>query len=504
MDGYSNSRGTLLSRGRAAPLSLMMLSALALAACGGGGGGGSNNPPANNPPTANAGADKTGNFPEAVSLAGSGTDPENASLTYAWSATGPGTATFSAANAANTNVTFSDPGTYTVTLSVNDGTNAAVTDSATVTVTAAYPTTTWTTATPAEVGLDVAKLDAAKAYATSVPRNFPNATSDGGGSGMVIRYGKVAYTWGDQTVAYDLKSTTKSIGGIALFLALDNANSGLTLATNAIAKLDILGTPPNSNDVNRRSAITIEQLATHTAGFDKPDPTVASDPNDDGVLSNDPGTVWRYSDAGLNWLADVLTATFNDDLNTVLFNNVLTPIGVTPSALQWRLSTARARPLPGTSLERRELAAGISANVDAMARVGYLFLRQGVWANNQRIISAASVALAHEPRGANASLSVLPTPADFPKAPVNYGVLWWTNKNTDTTDPLANVPRDAYWSWGLGESLIVVIPSLDLVIVRAGVPDQSNAARTGWNQGWDGNYEVLRPFLEPIAQAVTP
>ncbi|MET0657775.1 MAG: hypothetical protein ABW110_06415, partial [Steroidobacteraceae bacterium] len=109
-----------------------------------------------------------------------------------------------------------------------------------------------------------------------------------------------------------------------------------------------------------------------------------------------------------------------------------------------------------------------------------------------------------EPRSASASLNVEPTPADFPKAPVNYGVLWWTNKNTTSSDPLANVPRDAYWSWGLGDSLIVVIPSLDLVIVRAGVPDESNATRTAWNTGWNGDYAALQPFIEPIVQGTTP
>ncbi|MET0659843.1 MAG: serine hydrolase, partial [Steroidobacteraceae bacterium] len=444
MDGYSDSRGTVLSRGRATPLSFLVMSALALAACGGGGGGddngGSTPPPApatNQAPTANAGADKTGNFPEAVSLDGTGTDPENATLTYAWTVTaGPGTGTFTAPTAADTNVTFSAPGTYTVQLSVSDGTNTAVTDTATVTVTATYPTTTWTTATPAEVGLDQAKLDQAKTYATSIPRNFPaSTTSDNGGSGMVIRYGKVAYTWGDQTVRYDLKSTTKSIGGVALFLALDDTNSGVTLATNARSKLDILGTPPANSDT-WRSAITVEQLATHTAGFLKSDPNLTTD---DGVLDDAPGTVWRYSDAGLNWLADVLTASFNADLNTVLFDRALTPIGITSTSLQWRTNAARTTPLPGTALERRELASGIRANVDAMARVGYLFLRKGLWANDQRIISESSVALAHEPRSASASLNVEPTPADFPKAPVNYGVLWWTNKNTTSSDPLANV-----------------------------------------------------------------
>lgn len=510
MNGYSNSRGMLLPRVSARTLSLAIVSALTLAACGGGGGGsssgsnggGSNNPPpaANQAPTANAGADKTAAFPEPVQLTGTASDPENATLTYTWTQTaGPGSTTFSAASALTTNATFSAPGDYTLRLSVSDGTNTT-TDDVAVSIPALYPSASaWTVATPAEVGLNATLLDQAKQQATSFPRDFPSTTtSDNGGSGMIIRYGKLAYQWGDTTVRYDLKSTTKSIGGIALLLGIDDGV--VALDTNAASKVSSIGTPPANSD-SWRNAITVEQLATHSAGFLKSDP---SSTTDDGVLDDAPGTVWRYSDAGLNWLADVLTASLNTDLNTALTSRVLTPLNITSASFTWRANAARVTPLPGTSLERRELASGISANVDAMARIGYLFLRQGLWANNQRVISAPSVDLVHEPRSLIASLPIEPTPADFPKATVNYGVLWWTNKNTVSGDPLENVPRDAYWSWGLGESLIVVIPTLDLVIVRAGVPDQSNANRTGWNQGWNGDYAALKPFLEPIAQAANP
>ncbi|MEN9935542.1 MAG: gamma-glutamyltransferase, partial [Chloroflexota bacterium] len=58
---------------------------------------------------------------------------------------------------------------------------------------------------------------------------------------------------------------------------------------------------------------------------------------------------------------------------------------------------------------------------------------------------------------------------------------------------LPNVPRDAYWAWGLGDSLIVVIPSLDIVVARAG---------SGWRAGWNPNYAVLQPFLDPIVSSV--
>ncbi|MDP6061011.1 MAG: hypothetical protein QGH33_19045, partial [Pirellulaceae bacterium] len=71
----------------------------------------------------------------------------------------------------------------------------------------------------------------------------------------------------------------------------------------------------------------------------------------------------------------------------------------------------------------------------------------------------------------------------------HYGLLWWNN--ADGT--LKRVPRDAFWSWGLYDSLILVIPSLDIVVSRAG---------KSWEQNWSGHYDVLRPFFEPIVLSV--
>lgn len=524
MEGYSNSRGALLPRGRATPLSLLIMSALALAACGGGGGGGGGSGGSgggggggttNSPPTADAGADKTGNFPEAVSLDGTGTDPENAALTYAWTATptapATGTATFTAANAADTNVTFSDPGTYTVTLSVSDGTNAAVTDSATVTVTPTYPTATWTTAIPADVGLTAAKLDEARDYSTTT-NPTQTTPADVGGSGIVIRYGKLVYSWGDPVnIRYDLKSTTKSIGGLALFLAL--AENKVTLDTFAQS---VLGTQfaadPSDNQTNHPdyvSAISVKQLATHTAGFEKADATrvdVNLDGIDDapnnGLLLAAPDAEWRYSDAGLNWLADVLTFVNNEDLSTVVKTKIFDPVGIATggaAGLVWRVNLSRTTTLDvnGTSVPRRELASGISSNVDAMARIGYLMLRKGVW-NGTQVIPGAQVALAHQPQ---TTAPLANQNGVFADANSNYGLLWWTN----ASGAIAGLPTDAYWSWGLGESLIVVIPSLDLVIARAGAqPANTGTTNREWNDGWDGDYAVLAPFLRPFAEAAAP
>jgi CubicO group peptidase (beta-lactamase class C family) len=441
MNGYPNSRGSLLPRVRARSLSLAILSTFVLAACGGGGGGGDDDgggtppPPANQAPSANAGTDKTAAFPEPVSLTGSGTDPENATLTYTWSQqSGPGTTAFSAASAATTNATFSAPGNYTLRLTVSDGTNSAF-DDAVVAIPALYPSATWTTATPADVKLNAAKLDEARTYSQ---QTNPNGLS--GGTGAVIRYGKLVYSWGDiysqSAERYDVKSTTKSIGGLALLFALHE--NQLTLDTTAQAILGAqFASPPTTNQslhADWVQAINVRHLATHTAGFVKPDAAFAAD--DDGELVSAPGTTWRYSDAGLNWLADVLTFKYSSDLYTVVKARVFDPLGISSitgaggaASIRWRDNALRDPNLNvnGTPVPRRELAAGMFANIDAMARIGYFMLRKGNW-NGTQLLPENLVALVHQPP-LDPNAVTIDDPTAFPQATTNYGLLWWTNKS---------------------------------------------------------------------------
>lgn len=465
----------------------------ALAACGGGGGGGDGgapsapaNPPVNQAPVAKAGADQTVEFPLGATLQGSATDDGVVSaLTYAWSAA-TGGVTFASPSSATTDVTFPSAGSYELTLTVNDGTTTG-TDKVVVTVSpAVYPAADddtqpdrgWTRVASADVGMNQAKLDEASTYALT-----------GGGSGIILRRGRLVHSWGDIDQRYDLKSTTKSMGGIALGLAIDEAR--VALGDLAKDRLPDIGNPPVENVATGwLPLITIEQLATHTAGFDKP--------GDYQELLYQPGTTWSYSDCGLNWLADLLTNVYAEDLSTLMTRRVWSVLGIQPDDLTWRPSSFRPGPrLNG--IEHRELASGITANVNAMARVGLLFLRKGVWAD-QRILSESFIETVHTPQPAAVS-TTNPDAANYPGAPGDYGVLWWTNVGGQ----LANVPRDTYWAWGLGESLIVVIPSLDLVIVRAGPQVLAGSTGRVWNDNdWNGDYTVLTPFLDPIVQSITP
>jgi CubicO group peptidase (beta-lactamase class C family) len=333
-----------------------------------------------------------------------------------------------------------------------------------------WPGTTWATATPQEMGMDPSKLEEARNYALSA-----------GGSGMVIRGGVLVMRWGSTTQTYDLKSAGKSIGMTALGLAMQD---GLVrLEDLAGSHHPNIGLPPDSNLAHGwLDEITIHHLATMTAGFDKHGGYTE--------LLFRPGSGWAYSDGGPNWLAEALTLVYQQDLYTLLAQRVFTPLGIPESQLSWRDHYYRPSTIDG--IVNREFG-GISASVDAMVRLGLLYLRGGRW-NSGQILDPGfvqAVGISQSP------LFGLPEvdPQIYPQASEHYGLMWWNNADGS----MPNVPRDAYWAWGLYESLIVVIPSLDIVATRA--------SWGGWQDVdsenlWTSDYQFIQPFIEPIAQSV--
>ena len=318
--------------------------------------------------------------------------------------------------------------------------------------------------------MDEATLLAARDYALS-----------GGGSGAITRGGKLILSWGDLQKRYDLKSTTKSIGVTALGLALKDGK--MELADRARLYHPELGIPPQSNrKAGWLDKITLFHLATQTAGFDK----------DGGFrdLLFEPGTQWSYSDGGPNWLAECITLVYQQDLQELMFERVFGPLGIQRDDLRWRENAYREATITDSKINtvgRREFGSGIHANVDAMARFGYLYLRRGRWGDEQ-IIPESFV---DEARRVQTSGLPVFRPEIYPGASSHYGLLWWNNAD----GRLVSVPRDAYWSWGLYDSLIVVIPSLDIVIARAG---------SSWDEQRGSHYGKLGPFLEPIVASVIP
>ena len=333
----------------------------------------------------------------------------------------------------------------------------------------------WPSASAFEMGMDAERLSQARDYALT-----------GDGSGVIIRRGHVVMRWGDQQRKYDLKSTSKSIGITALGLAIADGKIGL----DDLAKKHhpSIGVPPDSNaESGWLDELTIGHLATQTAGFAKQ--------GGYQPLLFRPGTQWHYSDCGPNWLAECVTLAYRRDLEDLLFERVFTPIGITSSDLHWRQNAYRPHQIEG--IDRREFGSGVHANVNAMARIGLLYLQNGKWSQRQ-LIPASFVAAVSRPDADTIGLPVHEREtssrkqgtSEFGNAAKHYGLLWWNNGD----GILKHVPKDAYWSWGLYDSLILVCPSLDLVVARAG---------KSWKRSKDAeHYDVLKPFLSPICNSM--
>jgi CubicO group peptidase (beta-lactamase class C family) len=130
------------------------------------------------------------------------------------------------------------------------------------------------------------------------------------GTGSIDVYvdGSLAGSIGPRAAAYDLKSSTKSFGGLLLCLALKDGKVALSdLGAKYVANF---GQPSTA----AAQKVTLKELATHTAGFDKAGGFVP--------ILYTPGSAFAYSDGGANWLADVLTSAYRQDLAALFRNRI--------------------------------------------------------------------------------------------------------------------------------------------------------------------------------------
>lgn len=281
---------------------------------------------------------------------------------------------------------------------------------------------------------------------------------------LVIRRGWIAAEFGPPT-PFDVGSVSKSVTGLAVARLL-HLSADMRLGRELDPKTRVAELLPASFGARdpRFRKIQLAHLLSMTSGLEPDDDPYRPDYGPDRVLGRpivaEPGTVWAYCSATVDLLALALQNVTGRSLSDFVNEQIAAPIGMAPTS--WGRYAGNDRACCAANMTARDLA-----------RIGWLLLAEGRWARTGRVETMLSRKLARlltRPSKIARRAVFAPTPnSPFqvePDSPAAYGKLFWTNATGTMLGP--SVPRDAFYAHGFRESLLVVVPSLELVLVRDG------------------------------------
>ncbi|MFO1069651.1 MAG: serine hydrolase domain-containing protein [Geminicoccaceae bacterium] len=279
---------------------------------------------------------------------------------------------------------------------------------------------------------------------------------------LVIRNGYVVGDWGRRD-AYGVASVSKSLTGLTMAKLFDLAAAG-RIARGIRPDEEVHELLPASwgaADADRRK-VKIWHLLTMTSGLapdDMPNRPGYADYILRQPMQHTPGTSWSYASLPVDLLSIAVQRTTGRTLRELFNTHVAAPIGV--PAVQWGTFGTYTGASSRAALKARDLA-----------RLGYLVMMNGRWGTSGSqfsVISAGRAHQLHEECCATSAAFRKTANSPFPvhsTSPTHYGELWWTNRLHAGLG--RSVPADAFYAHGYRETLLVVVPSLNLVVVRYG------------------------------------
>ena len=159
-------------------------------------------------------------------------------------------------------------------------------------------------------------------------------------------------------------------------------------------------------------------------------------------MACDPATCYEYNSGNAHLLSVIVQQVTEQTEANYLQGRLFAPLGIAPPT--WRQS-----PQGETAG-----AFGLELNARAVAKLGFLYLNQGVWAG-QQIVPAEWVAASTTQQSSGTS------PAGVNLGQAGYGYLWWVMSQRDPP---------AYFASGFGGQLLYVVPALDLIVATGMTP----------------------------------
>lgn len=287
------------------------------------------------------------------------------------------------------------------------------------------------------------------------------------------------------------------VGGVGLMMAMHDGR---------ITPDDLAATyiPQWTNDP-QRSRVTVRHLASHTSGIEDAEADGLphgqltgwkgdfwkglSPPSDPFTIARDlapvcdvPGTNERYSNPGMAMLAYCITASLrgmpDPDLRSLLRHRIMEPMGVPQE--EWSVGYSTQTQVDGLTLVATWGGGAYSPN--AVARLGRLMLRRGSWEGKQLALS-----------------SVVERVTQHSGMPGHSGLGWWVNAPWHGSKLWSSAPEDAFGGAGAGQQFLLIVPSLDLIVVRNGEHLDNDLSF------WEGlEQHVVRPVLQLLPLASPP
>jgi CubicO group peptidase (beta-lactamase class C family) len=299
-----------------------------------------------------------------------------------------------------------------------------------------WPTQGWQTSIPEEQGMDSATLAGLVAFGKM--RSFDSV--------LLVRHGRIVletyYAPYSGDTPHAINSATKSVMGSLIGIALKD---GLLDRLDRPV-LDFFHDRPIENVDERKKAITIQHLLDMTSGIDWHDPLTGRPETFfemmhspdwigftlDRPMSNAPGETFNYNTGNSQLLSAIITKLTGMNARDYAQARLFTPLGI--SNANWpRDPQGHATGGFGMAMLPRD-----------MAKIGYLYLRNGAW-EDKRILSPAWID----------KVSHAVVDMKLPGAPdLRYSNSFW-----------ALPSKQVYMAVGYHCQLIMVFHELDIVAV---------------------------------------
>jgi len=252
------------------------------------------------------------------------------------------------------------------------------------------------------------------------------------------------------TDLHTMQSISKTVTSVIIGAAMQRGDFKARLDTPVLKYFDV-SKVKNVDDRKRRT--TLRDLLTMTAGFDwDDDGFYAGDPrndtsmmeaSDDWVqyaidkpMAAEPGKVWNYNSGGTMLLAYIFQKETGQDIDDYGQKYLFAPLGIRH---EWKR----------TYLGVVDTEGGLYLNDSDLAKIGYLYLHDGVW-DGQRIVSSEWVKESLTP------YFQTPIEQQF-KDGFKYGFKWWLFKLPDSTEYV-------WMARGVGDEHLMVFPNEGLIV----------------------------------------